>query len=75
MDEKFTNSLYPPFGYPVNEKADIEYKVQSAAYFKEQRALIDKQVKYTTWTMIASITIAIATIVYAIFAVLQYFKQ
>jgi len=57
------------------ERAEKEYHEEASAYFKEQRALVAKQSKYTTWTMLTSIAIAIATVVYAIFAILQYLKH
>jgi hypothetical protein len=58
--------------YTPLERADKEYKEQAAAYFKEQRELIADQKKYTFWTKWATIVMASATLVMAVFMALQY---
>ena len=54
------------------ERSTVEYNEQATSYFKEQRALIVKQSKYTTTIMWASIIMALATVVIAIVGYLQY---
>ena len=56
------------------EALDAKYKEEATAYFCEQRALVSKQIKYTKWTIVCSIAIAVATVVYAVFSVLAYYR-
>lgn len=56
-------------------KIDAEFKVTIIDFLNEQRALIVDQKKYVKWTFRLSIAITFATVVYAFFAMLQYFKM
>jgi hypothetical protein len=56
-------------------KIDAEFKVTVTDFLNEQRALLDTQKKYAKWMLIFSFTIMVATVIYAIFAVLQYLKM
>jgi uncharacterized membrane protein YukC len=57
------------------EEAEKAYHDEGIEYFKEQRALIDEQKKYTRAIKWATIMMAIATAVIAFFAALQYFQS
>ena len=54
------------------EKSTIEYNEEATLYFKEQRALVKAQHRFTTWIMIATIIMALATVIIAIVGYLQY---